>query len=640
MDVHVRVDIDEDGPVVIKTATGSAVERLRLEHQRLTRAVHPGVVALARRQPQPGPARPGPASDGLPPEDRASPGDTVPPGEIAPPRDSVPSGDPADADDLDAYVLRTRYAGEPVSRWTGTVNGIAGLGAAVAGTLADLHALGIVHGRIDSGHILIGDDGRPRLCGLSHPGDAAPADDVAALGDVLDGLLARAPAGRRRRPRGSSGATRALRQVIERATDPIPTRRTSAGALADAILAAVPAADLPAPAGSPRLPQPGPRRGGATTGDAGGYADDDAGAMGADPGAAAAAHGAAQPDTLDRIWSFAGEQSDDERWAAAFGSGPRDLRPSGGAEDTRPSTPGAAARGVAAPPPLPIAALDTPAWPTTRDDRATDATSRLAEHDLGIDGPDDLSRRRDGCDWPDDGPDRSAGVDDDRPSPSTGADAGDRQTDHPRIDDRWDDGVSDELLTRDHRVPVARVARPPRRPGDDDAQPSSGRSRRLAIVATVAFATCLAVAGAVLVGIGGDDTDSPRSEVASPTADCPPAAAPAADVDGDGCVEALVVDGGTVDAGVARWSLGQPGDIVTVGDWDCNGEASAALLRPTTGDVFVFSAWAPSDEPVTVGASQRVDGGTGLRAEPSDGGCDQLVVDRADGTTATVEVPR
>jgi hypothetical protein len=43
---------------------------------------------------------------------------------------------------------------------------------------------------------------------------------------------------------------------------------------------------------------------------------------------------------------------------------------------------------------------------------------------------------------------------------------------------------------------------------------------------------------------------------------------------------------------------------------------------------------------VTVGASQRVDGGTGLRAEPSDGGCDQLVVDRADGTTATVEVPR
>jgi hypothetical protein len=497
MDVHVRVDIDEDGPVVIKTATGSAVERLRLEHQRLTRAVHPGVVALARRQPQADPARPGPAADGLPPEDGASPGGTVPPGDITPHRGSVLSGDPADVDDAVTYVLRTRYAGEPVSRWAGTVNGIAGLGAAVAGTLADLHALGIVHGRIDSGHILIGDDGRPRLCGLSHPGDAAPADDVAALGDVLEDLLARAPAGRRRRPRGASGATRALRQVIGRATDPIPTRRPSPAGLADAILAAVPAADLPAPAGSSRLPQPGPRGGGATVDDVGGCAGDDAGAVVAGPGAAAPGHGAGQPDTLDRIWSFAGEQSDDERWAAAFGSGPRELRPRDRVDDARSSTRGAAARADTAPPPLPIAALDTPAWPTTTDDpRGRDVA--------------DADHRR---------PEISR---DDSRSPSNGADPGDRPTDQPRTDDRRDGGVSDEPLTRDHRVPVPRVARPPRRPGDDD-QASPGRVRQIAIGATVAIATCLAVAGAVLVGIGGDDTDSPGSAVASPTADCPPA---------------------------------------------------------------------------------------------------------------------
>src|SRR5690606_21431254 len=103
----------------------------------------------------------------------------------------------------------------------------------------------------------------------------------------------------------------------------------------------------------------------------------------------------------------------------------------------------------------------------------------------------------------------------------------------------------------------------------------------------------------------------------------------------------LVVDGSTVDAGVARWTLGEPGDLVTVGDWDCDGEASAALLRPTTGDVFVFAAWAQTDEPVTVSASQQVDGGIGIRAQPADGdGCDRLLVDRADGSAATVEVPR
>ncbi|MDD9369895.1 MAG: hypothetical protein PV358_07275, partial [Acidimicrobiales bacterium] len=61
----------------------------------------------------------------------------------------------------------------------------------------------------------------------------------------------------------------------------------------------------------------------------------------------------------------------------------------------------------------------------------------------------------------------------------------------------------------------------------------------------------------------------------------------------------------------------------------------------TTGDVFVFTAWAPSDEPVTVSASQQVAGGVGIRAMPADGaGCDRLLIDRADGTAATVEVAR
>jgi hypothetical protein len=592
MDVHVRVDIDEDGPVVVKSGTGPAGDRLRHEHERLLRAVHPGVVALAG-QPS-GPAPSDPAADDIP---------------------SAGAADPAGAgadDEPDGYVLRTRYAGEPVSRWRGTIGDVAGLGAAVAATLADLHALGVVHGRLDADHILIGDDGRPRLCGLSHPGGAAPSDDVTALGTVLGDLLARAPAGRRHRPRGSAGAARALRQVIERATDPLPTRRPTAAALADAVLAAVPGAGLPTPAGRGDRAQP--------------TLLDDGGSAGS--GRAGSGRTAAKPpDTLDRIWSFVGEESDDERWAAAFGPGPRDL-PAGRAEEPPwrggdgidefgESAPGAPDDAHPEPyPTLPTARVDTPAWDTTADgrfppDREPNLTGERAavRHDHG------------------------ARLDDEPPE---GLDDG----------DRWGREPTDDLLTRDHHVPVPRVARPGG-DGSDDARASAGRTRRLVVTGVVA-AACVAVAGAVTVGMavapdaspGPDADETPGTGAAAPAEGCAPAAEPSADVDGDGCPEGLVVNGSTVDAGVARWSLGEPGDLVTVGDWDCDGQASAALLRPTSGDVFVFTAWAPSDEPVTVGASQQVDGGVGIRAEPAGDGCDRLVVVRADGTTATVEVPR
>jgi hypothetical protein len=102
----------------------------------------------------------------------------------------------------------------------------------------------------------------------------------------------------------------------------------------------------------------------------------------------------------------------------------------------------------------------------------------------------------------------------------------------------------------------------------------------------------------------------------------------------------LVVDGSTIDAGVAQWTLGEPGDLVTVGDWDCDGQASAALLRPASGDVFVFATWAELDRPVTVSAVGQVVGGAAIRAEPvGEGPCDRLVVDLAGGGSTAVAVP-
>ena len=204
---------------------------------------------------------------------------------------------------------------------------IAGLGAAVATTLADLHGVGIVHGRIDASHVLVGDDGRPRLCGFSHPGGAEPADDVAGLALVLNQLLDRAwPASGGslwRRSRGRSGE-RALRQALDRAADPVPGRRPTARALADAILLAVPSADLPAPP-DPQRPTP-------------------------------------QPDTLDRIWSVAEQGTEEERWAKALGDGPPDLQ-------GRPESPT-----------LPLADVRTPTWPTAAPDDEPQSSPATPAH--------------------------------------------------------------------------------------------------------------------------------------------------------------------------------------------------------------------------------------------------------------------
>jgi hypothetical protein len=498
MHTHLEVALADDGPVVVKVATGPAVQQLRHERDRLARAVHPGVVALA-------------SSAGL---DHGGTGNGA--------------GEGLSAGSGNVAELRTFHAGEPVSRWHGAVTDIAGVGAAVASTLADLHAIGIVHGRIDDSHILIGADGRPRLCGWSGPDGSPAADDVAALGRVIGDLLARSAdqdAGGawsrpwRRRPDAALGA---LSRVVERATDSVPTRRPSARALADAVVTAVPHAALPA--GSHITVDEVPPR---------------------------ALEHVDQPDTFDRIWAFGDTRSDDERWAAAFGSGPADI---------------------------PLATITTPGW--------SSASS-------------------------------------------------------PRDDDR----------TRDHRAVGGRVAPAAPTPSPPGAA-SQWRGRVLGL--GVAALVVAGVGGAaVVVGSGGDAdasrpdradaTDQPAgpdtTTIASGRA-CPDVTPPAADVDDDGCREALLVDGSTVDAGVARWSLGKPGDVAVVGDWDCDGHASAALLRPSTGDVFVFERWADADEPVTVASAERVAGGVGVRAEREPDGCDRLVVELGGGRTTQVEVRR
>lgn len=541
MSMLVRVTTDDDGPIAVKTATGDDDRaRLRLEAQRLRRAGHPGLVAVV-------------------------------------------GANAASADG----ELRTRFAGDPVSQWTGSLAHVAGVGAAVAATLADLHEMGIVHGRVDASHVLVGHDGRPRLCGLSHAGDASPSDDVHDLGQVLHDLLRRLLPQRRRfgrlgaRPRGDSERL-ALARVIARALDPVATRRPSAHMLAATLLDAVPAAALPDP-----VDAPGPDdRSGAT----------DVHRMWPHDLVAGAAAGEAVGD-LDREATteehdaellqivLAHEQTEDERWAEAFGD-----HPGVGNRDSSRGDGWLTAEPGADPPTdddtLPLEpsaweASSAPAWVTARPQvgRPTATSDRIGT--VGATG------------------------------------------EHPRLVDR---AGPRRAARRERRAPTAR------------------RQRLRALLGTGGLFAVGTIAAAFLVGTRADAPAGPTGRSAAgpgapPVAACPDVAEPAADVDGDGCAEPVVVDGGSISAGTARWTLGEPGDLAAVGDWDCDGAASPALLRPATGDVFVFPGWATHDRPVTVHAAGTVDGSVGIRAQGRIDGCDELLVDLASGSATTVAVP-
>jgi hypothetical protein len=124
--------------------------------------------------------------------------------------------------------------------------------------------------------------------------------------------------------------------------------------------------------------------------------------------------------------------------------------------------------------------------------------------------------------------------------------------------------------------------------------------------------------------------------------DCPTAnAVLQADVDGDGCPDALRYTDGLLEAGGARWALGQPGDQVAAGDWGCQGTRTLALFRPSTGEVFRFDGWATPGQDLRATAVVRVPGGVAIRAADVDrDGCHEVVVERATGAAEVIRIPR
>ncbi|WP_428119770.1 lipopolysaccharide kinase InaA family protein [Candidatus Poriferisodalis sp.] len=70
------------------------------------------------------------------------------------------------------------------------------------------------------------------------------------------------------------------------------------------------------------------------------------------------------------------------------------------------------------------------------------------------------------------------------------------------------------------------------------------------------------------------------------------------DVDGDGCpdkvsIEQAVADrrSSTITTPFGRWRLGTTGDLIAVGDWNCDGRSTLALVRPRSGLAAFYESW-------------------------------------------------
>jgi hypothetical protein len=213
-------------------------------------------------------------------------------------------------------------------------------------------------------------------------------------------------------------------------------------------------------------------------------------------------------------------------------------------------------------------------------------------------------------------------------------------TSHSSTTDRVSAGDCAGVLTA---VTGPRVVRPRRAATERRLREGSWLGRR-STVATIG-AAFIAVLLPVLVGAWLLERGQPahRTSVrcSSPTVTSPQEAGAVrdgvtlfADVAGNGCQHPVTRSGGIVSVSFAtarppaRFALGQAGDQLLLGHWDCQRRATPALYRPGTGQVFYYAKWAQPGEEVEpdIGQSTNV-----IDGEPhvvrGGGRCDRVQVD-------------
>jgi hypothetical protein len=95
---------------------------------------------------------------------------------------------------------------------------------------------------------------------------------------------------------------------------------------------------------------------------------------------------------------------------------------------------------------------------------------------------------------------------------------------------------------------------------------------------------------------------------------------------------------GILAVGGVRYRIGQPGDEALAADWSCRGAPRVVVLRPGTGEVYVFTGWARPGRDLTATPAGSVPRGAHLRSRTDDAGCAIAVAASPDGTVHPIEI--
>lgn len=142
----------------------------------------------------------------------------------------------------------------------------------------------------------------------------------------------------------------------------------------------------------------------------------------------------------------------------------------------------------------------------------------------------------------------------------------------------------------------------------------------------------------------GPAAAAPRPIAPPPSSDDP--STPGAGVDGGADAPAtttVLAEPGTpvVRIDGVTYSVGSPGDIAVVGDWDCDGAREARLLRPGTGELFEFAGLPDAGDDVDGRVVAELEGAADLRVAQGSGGaaptgCEHTIAVLEDGTEVPV----